>query len=181
MEDFLRELKIQLDQMNRIKELTKEKEEVLSGTEVDKLGQYIHDNINFENNDNIMKMCEESVRRIRSTEEWLKEIEFNRNKLDIETIQMIMARAVDLCPEDTGTLKRSAFIRIFEDRAIIGFNCVYGYYVHENLNTRHSKGQAKFLERAIQEFLPNTTVAVHLYERSMLYAVIYDNGKVELY
>ena len=49
---------------------------------------------------------------------------------------------------------------MFNDYIRIIFECPYSLYVHENVNTTHAFGQAKFLETAAQEMLRNTSVWV---------------------
>lgn len=55
-------------------------------------------------------------------------------------------------PVDTGNLKASAYTRKAMGGRLaveIGFTASYAIYVHENLEARHTNGEAKFLERAI--------------------------------
>lgn len=79
----------------------------------------------------------------------------------------IIARATELTPIDTGFLRSSAFLYDFVDYVIMGFAAPYATYVHENMSISHPMhgdrncyGQAKFLEKALQEFFPDTSVWV---------------------
>ena len=60
-------------------------------------------------------------------------------------------------PVDTGTLKSSKFsdteIRSSDKSVVlrVGYRAFYAPYVHENLEVSHTSGEAKFLERPIQE------------------------------
>ena len=55
---------------------------------------------------------------------------------------------------DTGNLRGSAFTRAtgngFETIVTVGYTASYAIYVHENLNSFHAIGQAKFLEEPIR-------------------------------
>lgn len=67
----------------------------------------------------------------------------------------ILGRAVELCPIDTGFLRKSGLVIVNGNSVVIGFYAPYSIYVHENMNSRHITGQSKFLEQAVQEFFPN--------------------------
>jgi len=75
-------------------------------------------------------------------------------------LEPIMARSQELVPEDSGKLKRSAFIEIIPSVAgpvaIIGYarhgQPHYAAFVHEMIHIPHAKGKsAKFLEIAVNE------------------------------
>lgn len=87
-----------------------------------------------------------------------------KNMLTIEDLErlgiIILGRAVELCPIETGFLRTSGTIYVFKDFIRIIFECPYGFYVHESLNNVHPFGQAKFLETAAQEILPTVSVWV---------------------
>jgi len=75
--------------------------------------------------------------------------------------QPIMDRADEIVPEDTGKLRRSAFletdnISVTGIRVLLGYarfgNPSYAAFVHERVDIRHAKGKsAKFLEIAVNE------------------------------
>ncbi len=75
-------------------------------------------------------------------------------------LEPILARSQELVPEDSGKLKRSAFIETFESAtgpgAIIGYARFgqphYAAFVHEMIHIPHARGKsAKFLEIAVNE------------------------------
>lgn len=82
--------------------------------------------------------------------------------------QSILGRAEELAPYKTGELRRSGVLMVAEggNQIIIGFVAPYATYVHENLEIKHPYhksnpdcgGQAKFLEKALQEFFPDRSV-----------------------
>lgn len=80
--------------------------------------------------------------------------------------QSILGRAVELCPMDTGTLRKSGVLLDFGTYIVIAFTAPYATYVHENMEIAHPNhssnpncgGRAKFLEVALQEFFPNRQV-----------------------
>lgn len=80
--------------------------------------------------------------------------------------QSILGRAVELCPMDTGTLRKSGVLLDFGTYIIIAFTAPYATYVHENMEIAHPHhtsnpncgGRAKFLEVALQEFFPDRQV-----------------------
>ncbi|WGJ86115.1 hypothetical protein [Gordonia sp. SMJS1] len=54
-----------------------------------------------------------------------------------------------LAPIETGDLIRSSNTAVDPERAVVGYNSVYGPRQHEDLSYRHDEGrQAKFLETA---------------------------------
>lgn len=64
----------------------------------------------------------------------------------------VQAVAQQRTPVDTSNLKNSAYTR--KDghlRVIVGYSAAYAVYVHEDLEARHSIGQAKFLESALRD------------------------------
>ena len=82
--------------------------------------------------------------------------------------QSILGRAEELAPYKTGELRRSGVLMVADggNQIIIGFVAPYATYVHENLEIKHPYhksnpdcgGQAKFLEKALQEFFPDRSV-----------------------
>lgn len=71
----------------------------------------------------------------------------------------IMKVAVNKTPEKTGALKKSALVSHpvtsgNKTKMVLSFggpSAPYAIYVHENLKVNHRRGQAKFLEIAIEE------------------------------
>lgn len=82
--------------------------------------------------------------------------------------QSILGRAEELAPYKTGELRRSGVLMVADggNQIIIAFVAPYATYVHENLEIKHPYhksnpdcgGQAKFLEKALQEFFPDRSV-----------------------
>ena len=66
---------------------------------------------------------------------------------------LIKNTAVTLTPLDTGNLRGSAYVAplLYRNRPSVevGFKTEYALYVHENLESHHPVGQAKFLETSI--------------------------------
>jgi hypothetical protein len=100
-------------------------------------------------------------------------LEMGEEVLEKEILKTIMDKSDFYAPEDTGTLKQSRFIE--KRRQGDGTIRVRGGYggpndrvnpktkkrvssyivpVHERLDLKHPKGQAKFLERAVNETIP---------------------------
>lgn len=104
----------------------------------------------------------------------------------------ILARAVELTPMKTGLLRSSAVLIDFGTHITIAYTAPYASYVHENLNLHHPHhpsnpdcgGRAKFLEIALQEFLPYQSVWVESHGFSGIEASIaldYNNNYVVEY
>lgn len=83
--------------------------------------------------------------------------------------QAILGRAVELCPIETGALRKSGTLIIYDDSIVITFACPYATYVHEDLSKHHDIGQAKFLEIALQEMLPKQTVWVEYHGEDVVW------------
>jgi hypothetical protein len=71
----------------------------------------------------------------------------------------IIKRSTKYVPVDTGTLRDSVKKNITQTTQkvtlSVRYTAPYAIYVHENLSNYHPIGQAKFLERAINEVKPN--------------------------
>ena len=73
--------------------------------------------------------------------------------------ERIMAEAKRLCPVDTGTLRSTGHvqkpvIRRGSIEVTLGFGgpaAPYAVFVHENLNVHHTVGQAKYLEKPLND------------------------------
>lgn len=74
--------------------------------------------------------------------------------------QAILGMATQLCPMETGRLRQSGTLLVYDNYIVIYFDCPYATYVHDDLNKHHNIGQAKFLEVAMQQMLPNRQVWV---------------------
>lgn len=98
--------------------------------------------------------------------------------------QSILGRAIERTPIDTGNLRKSGILIDNGDSVTIAFTAPYASYVHENLNANHpwhmdSKGmqrncggEAKFLEKTLQEFFPNRNVWVEVHGHQGVSATI---------
>ena len=54
-------------------------------------------------------------------------------------------------PVDTSNLKGSAYTRKAGGGVEVGYTANYAIFVHENMEARHTNGQAKFLESALRD------------------------------
>lgn len=63
----------------------------------------------------------------------------------------IQAVSQSRTPVDEGNLKGSAFTRRERNGVVTGNTAAYAIYVHEDLEARHTNGQAKFLESALRD------------------------------
>lgn len=80
------------------------------------------------------------------SERYLQDLKKRAKNLN-EYLEVIAERSDELCPKDTGALVNS---RKIENNAII-YDTPYASIVHEDLQTRHPNGEAKFLEKATNE------------------------------
>ncbi len=76
--------------------------------------------------------------------------------------ELVMGKSKEMCPVDTGTLRDSGYVKPPETTADkvsveMGYGGAaqeYAIYVHENLNANHPVGEAKFLEKPVNEVKP---------------------------
>lgn len=72
-----------------------------------------------------------------------------------EVAEVTMTDAKERTPVLSGTLMRSGKVMPHATpqtlAAELNFGTEYALYVHESMSTRHTNGEAKFLERAIQK------------------------------
>ena len=146
---------------------------------LDKFKIYDFSGIKADGFKKMIKTSNELIYDVKQSKAWLKEVEDIISKIDLKykgkikvTKHMItmrdlerlgkaiLGRAIELCPIETGFLRTSGTLYVFSDFIRIIFECPYSSYVHENVNAVHPFGQAKFLETATQEMLPNTSVWV---------------------
>lgn len=71
----------------------------------------------------------------------------------------ILKEAMDQCPVETGTLRRSGTVdepKVNKKNITveIGFNTEYAAAVHERIGARHKIGKAKYLEDPVNEAAP---------------------------
>lgn len=64
---------------------------------------------------------------------------------------LIETESIQRTPKDIGNLRSSAYTQPTEDGVQVGYTADYAPHVHENLESRHPIGEAKFLERAMNE------------------------------
>lgn len=64
---------------------------------------------------------------------------------------LIETESIQRTPKDTGNLRNTAFTQTTEDGVQVGYTADYAPYVHENLESHHPIGEAKFLERAMND------------------------------
>lgn len=137
------------------------------------------------------RVSEEIRKDIQVARDWLasykkfKEfnIKYNVESTHEELIVLgksILGRAIELTPMKTGFLRESGQLVDFGNYIVIAFTAPYATYVHENLNISHPThasnpncgGRAKFLEIALQEFLPDRHVWVETEGYSGVYVKI---------
>ena len=64
---------------------------------------------------------------------------------------ILQADAQRRTPVDTRNLRGSAYTRKNGDAAVdVGYTAAYAVFVHEDLEAKHTNGEAKFLENAIK-------------------------------
>lgn len=73
----------------------------------------------------------------------LKQLQNNAEKLE-DALQITLEDAKERVPVDTGELKDSGKVK---NNSIV-FEAPYAAKIHEDLTQQHSKGEAKFLEKA---------------------------------
>lgn len=121
----------------------------------------------------ILRQTDKLIYDLNNAKGWLVEYEnwVNRNKSASLNNQLlaigkaILGRAIELCPIDTGYLRKSGTIIQSNNSVIIGFYAPYAIYVHESLEAYHKVGQAKFLENAVQQILPNSYTWVDMLDK----------------
>ena len=148
----------------------------------------------------IILTTDELIYDLKSRREWAKEAQkllnkakrdFERQKRELKKLKQytnsngqwmlsieqlekigraILGRSTELCPIETGFLRSSGTIYVYDDHIRIIYECPYATYVHENLNNYHPFGQAKFLETAAQEILQNRAIWIESGEN-----VVYGN------
>ena len=85
--------------------------------------------------------------------------------------QKIFFYALSLTPVGkTGSLRESAYLKVYNGRIEIGYNSPYAVFAHEDMNASHSVGRAKFLELALIKFLPVGTALYPYKNENKLYA-----------
>jgi hypothetical protein len=141
------------------------------------------------------KVSEDIIKDIQVARDWLdsyKEFKklsrlYNANNIaeathnELITLgKSILGRAIELTPMKTGFLRESGTLYDLGNYIIIAFTAPYATYVHENLSISHPihasnpncGGRAKFLEIALQEFLPDRSVWVETEGFSGVYVKI---------
>ena len=67
----------------------------------------------------------------------------------VKSGENILKDSKRLAPVDTGTMNRETEVKKVDDKQVdVRYNADYSLYVHEDLETRHDNGQAKFLQTA---------------------------------
>ena len=154
----------------------------------DKLGTFGFDNIGLLET---YRVAEDIRKDIKVARDWLDSykkfrelnLKYNVESTHDELITLgksILGRAIELTPMKTGFLRESAVMFDFGNYIEIMFTAPYATYVHENLSISHPihtsnpncGGRAKFLEIALQEFLPDRHVWVETEGYGGVYAKI---------
>ncbi|UFU03438.1 HK97 gp10 family phage protein [Ruania suaedae] len=63
----------------------------------------------------------------------------------------ILKRAKELAPKDDGVLRRSGRVLVNDVNVTVRFRAPHAWIQHENLDYKHDVGEAKYLERAVDE------------------------------
>lgn len=129
----------------------------------DKLADFDLDNTSV-----AYKVADEIINDIRNARTWLDSYERWSSLIEQEDSherlillgKSILGKAVELAPKDTGLLRSSGVLVDMGTYIVIAFTAPYAGYVHENMDSSHAVGRAKFLELAVQEFFPNRRVWV---------------------
>lgn len=123
----------------------------------------------LDSNVRVFTLADDLIKSLNNAKGWLESYQDYRRTLGQDVSGQLLAlgtailgRAVELCPIDTGYLRRSGTIIQTANSVTVGFYAPYAVYVHERIGLNHPVGQAKFLEVAAQEFLPSTTVWVEV-------------------
>lgn len=133
---------------------------------------------------NVYKVSSDIINDINKSRAWIES--YRRFSKTMQTINLkdlhselivlgksILGRAIEMCPKDTGYLRSTGVLLDFGTYIIIAFLAPYATYVHENMDIVHPNhrqnsdcgGEAKFLEKAVQEAFPDRSVWVeHLGE-----------------
>lgn len=154
----------------------------------DKLGTFGFDNIGLLET---YRVTEDIRKDIQVARDWLDSykrfkklnLKYNVESTHEELITLgksILGRAIELTPMKTGFLRKSGVMFDFGNYIVIEFTAPYATYVHENLSISHPVhasnpncgGRAKFLEIALQEFLPDRHVWVETEGYGGVYAKI---------
>lgn len=72
----------------------------------------------------------------------------------------LLARVLPNVPVDRGELRDSGQVVEDEDGSYVVFDTPYAVAVHENLEARHPRGTAKFLEAELDQFGPELLEAL---------------------
>jgi hypothetical protein len=99
--------------------------------------------------------------RVEGVEDVLNNLNSEIGKIEGKTMAglleagfIVQADAQRKAPIDTGNLRGSAYTRKTIDGSMsveVGFGAAYALWVHENMDSYHPTGQAKFLESALTE------------------------------
>lgn len=162
------DLKNRLDLIPILKDINKYKK-------FDKLGDFDFSDRGLRQ---VYKVSDDIIKDINTARNWIRDYKrFSSllNKVGIQGLhtellavgKTILGRAVELCPMDTGTLRKSGILLDFGTYIVISFTAPYATYVHENMEIAHPihgdrdcGGRAKFLEIAVQEVFPDRQVWV---------------------
>ena len=128
----------------------------------------------------VYKLTDDIIYDIGNTRDWILDfkslVTVDHASTDMGQLvalgQAILGRATQLCPIETGRLRASGKLLVFDDYIIIYFDCPYGVYVHDNLNAHHNIGQAKFLYSAMQQMMPNRQVQVEYVGEDIIWCSI---------
>lgn len=103
-----------------------------------------------------------------------KEIKENNSYIDI--LYLFSSQVYELskiyCPYDTGNLKNSSKIEVFNNKISISYNTNYATYVHEIITNNHKiPTKSKFLEYAFNEVYKSFDNSIIDIKYSMYYGL----------
>lgn len=170
---------------------------------LDKFKEYDFSALGDDGFKKLIKISKELLVDIKTAKEWAKEAEkiindaerqfqqaMKRNKPKLYLLSMnqledigraILGLSTEYCPIETGFLRSSGNLYVYDDHIRIIYECPYAGYVHENINAVHPIGQAKFLERAAQEILPKSSVWTEFNGNSAVTTDYVEGSNMRLY
>lgn len=109
--------------------------------------------------DEATKILASAQKRLKKNMALNKQSQYLLTMTELEKLgRSILGRSTELCPIETGQLRNSGRLYVFNNSIRIIYECPYAIYQHENTNFRHAFGRDHFLQIAAQEMLHNIAV-----------------------
>jgi hypothetical protein len=100
-------------------------------------------------------MAVEGVGDVLGRLEALNKRILNATKANMKSVsKALLEDAKTRVPIDTGELIRSGYTRQVGHTSFVGFTAPHAAKVHERLDIKHPRGQAKFLEQPLRDEVP---------------------------